>query len=90
MKELPEDKVKVHVYKSENHWRNFLDCVKSRKKTIAPVEVAHNSATPGHLGLIAMLVGRKIKWDASKQVIVGDPEARKLLTRDYRSPWHLA
>jgi len=90
MKELPEDKVKVQVYKSENHWRNFLDCVKSRKKTIAPVEVAHNSATPGHLGLIAMLVGRKIKWNASKQVIIDDPEASKLLTRDYRPPWHLA
>jgi len=88
--ELAADKVKVQVYKSSNHWRNFLDCVKSRKKTIAPSEVAHNSAIPGHLGLIAMLVGRKIKWDAHKQVIIGDPEATKLLTRDYRAPWHFA
>ena len=42
------------------HRRNFLDSVKSRKPTIAPVETAHHSTMPGHLGLISMLVGRKI------------------------------
>jgi hypothetical protein len=37
-----------------------------------------------------MLVGRNIKWDAKKEVILGDAEASKLLTRPYRSPWKLA
>ena len=37
-----------------------------------------------------MLVGRKIKWDAKKEVILSDPEASKLLTREYRAPWKLA
>jgi hypothetical protein len=37
-----------------------------------------------------MLVGRKIKWDAAKEVILGDTDASKLLTRPYRSPWKLA
>jgi hypothetical protein len=64
--------------------------VKSRKPTIAPVETAHHSAIPGHLGLIAMMVGRKIKWDAKKERILGDDEASKLLTRPYRAPWKLA
>jgi hypothetical protein len=43
----------------------------------------------GHLGLIAMLTGRKIKWDARKEVIVGDAAASKLLTREYHGPWKL-
>ena len=81
---------KVRLYESNNHYRNFLDCVKTRKPTITPVETAHHSAIPGHLGLISMLVGRKIKWDANKEKIIGDKEATKLLTRDYRRPWHLA
>ena len=87
--DLPADQRKVKLYQSDNHQRNFLDCVKSRKPTITPVETAHHSAIPGHLGLIAMLVGRKIKWDAAKEVIVGDAEASKLLTREYRAPWKL-
>ncbi len=87
---LPEEQRKVKLYKSSAHHRNFLDCVKSRQPTITPVEVAHHSAIPGHLGLIAMLVGRKIKWDAAKEVIIGDEEASKLLTRSYRAPWNLS
>ncbi|MEY2428498.1 MAG: hypothetical protein QOJ40_1383 [Verrucomicrobiota bacterium] len=82
-----EDKWKVQLYRSSEHRRNFLDCVKSRKPTITPVETAHHSAIPGHLGLISMLVGRKIKWDVKKEVIHGDAEASKLLTRPYRPPW---
>jgi predicted dehydrogenase len=89
-RKLPEDQRKVKLYESPGHWRNFLDCVKSRKRTITPVEVAHHSAIPGHLGLIAMLTGRKIKWDAKNEVIINDKEASKLLTRPYREPWKLA
>ena len=87
---LPENLRKVKLYESNDHWRNFLDCVISRKPTITPVEVAHHSAVPGHLGLIAMWVKRKIKWDAQKEVIVGDAEASQLLRRPFRPPWKLA
>lgn len=86
---LPDNLRKVKAYHSRDHFRNFLDCVKSRKPTITPVETAHRSAIPGHLGLIAMLVGRKIKWDPKAEVIVGDAEASKLLGREYRAPWKL-
>ncbi|TAK94139.1 MAG: gfo/Idh/MocA family oxidoreductase [Verrucomicrobia bacterium] len=89
-RELPEKLRKVKLYDSSNHSRNFLDCIKSRKPTITPVETAHHSAIPGHLGLIAMRVGRKIKWDVKKEIILDDPEASKLLTRDYRAPYHFA
>ncbi|MCO5053436.1 MAG: Gfo/Idh/MocA family oxidoreductase [Verrucomicrobiae bacterium] len=86
---LPDALRKVKLYESRDHIGNFLDCVKSRQPTITPVETAHHSATPGHLGLIAMLVGRKIRWDVRKEQIIGDAEASKLLTRPYRAPWNL-
>jgi len=86
---IPDDKYKVKLYKSENHQANFIECVKSRKPTITPVETAHHSALPGHLGLISMLVGRKIKWDVAKEEIIGDAEATKLMSRPYRAPLKL-
>jgi predicted dehydrogenase len=87
---IPDDRYKVKLYQTRGHMRNFIDCVKSRQPTIAPVETAHHSAIPGHLGLISMLVGRKIKWDFKKEVILRDAEASKLLTRPYREPWKLS
>jgi predicted dehydrogenase len=79
----------VRLYKSRDHYQNFLDCVQSRALTIAPCEVAHRSASVGHLGAIAMEVGRKIRWDPATETIDNDPEAERLLSRAYRSPWQL-
>jgi predicted dehydrogenase len=80
----------IHLYKSDNHYRNFIDCVLSRKETAAPVEVAHRSITICHLGNIAMRLKRKkLKWDPAKEQIVGDDEAAKMLGRTYRAPWKL-
>ena len=79
----------IHLYRSPGHWRNFLDCVKSRDATLTPCEVAHRSATPGHLGQIAMLTGRKLEWDPQQEQITNDPEANRMLFRPMRSPWHL-
>jgi predicted dehydrogenase len=91
-KNLPDDLAKIRIYPYPNnvpveHWQNFLDCVKSRQETIAPVQTAHHSATPGHLGLISMLTGRKIRWSVQHEKILDDPEASKLLTRPYRAPY---
>jgi predicted dehydrogenase len=88
-KSVPEELRKVRLRKSSNHQRNFIDSVKSREPTITPVEVAHHSAIPGHLGLIAMRVKRKIKWDPLREEIIGDPAAEKFLSREYRAPWRL-
>ena len=87
---LPEGQRKVKLYESPEHRRNFLDCIKSRKPTIAPVETAHHSTLPGQLGLISMLVGRKIQWDVAEEKIKGDSEATALLSRPYRAPFKLA
>ena len=80
----------IHLYQSDNHYRNFIDCVIARKEPIAPVEVAHRSITICHLGNIAMRLGRNtLKWDPDKEHILGDPEASKMLSRPYRAPWKL-
>ena len=75
--------------KSPGHYQEFLDCVKSRRRTLTPAETALRSATPGFLGNIAMFTGRKLRWDAVKMEIVGDEEAARLLGREMRSPWRL-
>jgi predicted dehydrogenase len=79
----------IKLYKSPGHMREFLDSVKSRKRTLTPVEIAHRSQTPGHLGHIAATVGRKIKWDSVQQVIVDDADATKMLSKKMREPWQL-
>ncbi|MDX2036945.1 MAG: Gfo/Idh/MocA family oxidoreductase [Isosphaeraceae bacterium] len=78
------------LYASENHHRNFIDCVISREPTAAPVEVAHRSITICHLGNIAMRLKReKLRWDPRTERIIGDAEAAKMLGRPYRDPWKL-
>lgn len=75
--------------KSPGHYQEFIDSVKSRKPTLTPAETALHSATPGWLGNIAMMTGRKLKWDPAKMEIQGDAEATKMLGRTMRSPWRL-
>ena len=79
----------VQIYKSDNHWQNFIDCVRSRKETVAPIEVAYRAISVALLGEIAMTTGQKIQWDPEKQEIIGNPMASRLLTRPYRQPWTL-
>jgi predicted dehydrogenase len=89
-KYLARDLRKVKLYTSANHQQNFLDCIKTREATVTPVQVGHNSAIPGHLCLISMKTGKKIRWDAKEEKIIGDAEASKLMTREYRGPWKMS
>ncbi|MDI9433798.1 MAG: Gfo/Idh/MocA family oxidoreductase [Planctomycetota bacterium] len=79
----------IRLYESRDHQQNFLDCVKSRQKTIAPIEVAHRSISVGLLGEIAMRLERKLHWNPDKEEFVNDPEANRMLSRPMRAPWHL-
>jgi len=79
----------IRLYRSRDHYQNFLDCVRSRSLTITPAEVAHRSASVGHLAVIAIELSRKIRWDPATEAIIGDPEAERLLSRSYRKPWQL-
>jgi predicted dehydrogenase len=79
----------IQLYKSENHHRNFIDCVKTRQETITPAEIAHRSISVGLLGEIAMQTGRKLKWSPETEKFIDDDNVNRYLMRPYRSPWHL-
>ena len=79
----------IHLPESPGHHRNFLDCVRSRARTITPIEPAHYAITIAHLGNIAMQLERKVKWDPQVERFVNDPEADRKRSRAMRGPWHL-
>ena len=72
------------------HVKNFIDSMRSRKPPNSDVETGHNSMIACHLGNIAFRLGRQIKWDVEKEEIIGDKEAQRYVTREYRPPWKLA
>jgi len=71
------------------HHRNFLDCVKTRAKPIAPAEVAHRSTTTCHIANICLRLGRKLTWDPETERFVSDAQANGMMARAMRSPWRL-
>jgi predicted dehydrogenase len=79
----------IHLYKSDNHWQNFVDCVHSGNQAIAPIEPAYRAISVALLGEIAMTTGQTIHWDPEKEEIIGNPHASRLLARPYRKPWTL-
>jgi predicted dehydrogenase len=79
----------IHLYKSENHWQNFVDSVRTGTQAIAPIEPAYRSISVALLGEIAMTTGETIHWDPLKEEIIGNPRAARMLSRPYRQPWEL-
>lgn len=69
------------------HVRNFLDCIKERKRPNADIEEGHKSTRWCHLGNIAFRTGRSLRFDGQTETIVDDPIANKLLRRTYREPF---
>ena len=70
-----------------NHMKNFIDCIKTRKKPNCPVEIAAGVATTCHLGNIAFKTGRRLYWDAEKSMCINDDEANRYINPVYRKPW---
>jgi predicted dehydrogenase len=68
-------------------WADFLRCIKSGGRPICDIEIGHRSTVMSLLGMLSLKLGRSVKWDGEKEVILDDPEANKLLQREYRSPW---
>ncbi len=73
-----------------SHQQNFAESIRSRKPCLCEAETGHRSVTPGHLGFISQKLGRKLKWDAEKESVIGDDEADQLLKAvNYRGEWSL-
>lgn len=96
IKSMPDEIVKTpigekefHVYPSNNHKRNWIECIRSRKQPIVPPEIGHRTATICHLGNLGYQLRRKLKWDPVKEQFVGDAEANKLTSREPREKWKI-
>lgn len=79
----------IHLYKSTDHHGNWLDCIRSRRKCVADVEIGARSATICHLGNIAYELGEKLTWAPAAERFIGNDTANRLLSRPMRSPWSL-
>lgn len=77
----------TRLYVSDNHMRNFFDCVRSREAPICDAEIGHRSVSVCHLGVIALRLGRKLAWNPKTEQFVADPEANQWLAREMRRPW---
>jgi predicted dehydrogenase len=71
-----------------DHWRNFLDCIKTRKRPVSDIETGHHSTTTAILGNMAFRSKLRLDWDAQSET-TAQPGARPMLKREYRKPWKL-
>ncbi len=79
----------VRLYKSPGHQRDWLNCIRERKRPICDVEIGARSVTVCHLGNIAYWERKKLRWDPKNWKLLGDDAPVKLLDRDRRGPWQL-
>lgn len=79
----------VDVYKSPGHKEDWFEGIRSGKQTIMNIAAAAGVANLTILGNLSYILGRKLVWDQSKQEIVGDEQARRLMSRPQRYPYHL-
>jgi hypothetical protein len=77
----------VHLYRSDSHSGNFLECVRTRKKPICDANVAHRAASALLLGGVAKQLNRTLKWDPQVERFTNDDEADRLLAIAKRPPW---
>jgi predicted dehydrogenase len=79
----------VQLGRSIGHGQDWVSAIKSRGPTMAPAEDGHRTASFCHLAVIALTLGRRIKWDLERERFVDDPEADRMISRPMRPPWHL-
>ena len=74
---------------TDQHTRNFLDCVKSRRRCHCDLETGHRSTTFAHLANIALWTKSRLEWDPRNERITNHEEANQYLHYEYRPPWKL-
>ncbi len=77
------------VYRSDNHYQNWIDCIKNRTLPVADVENGHRTATVCNIANLAYRLRRPLEWDPEKEEFTGDEEANGLRGKEYREPYTL-
>ena len=85
--EALEDRTGDEYDQFRRHAKDFLDAVLLRRDPVSDLESSHRVSTTCHLANLSLRLGRSLKWDASQEMVVNDPEANALLERPYRAPW---
>jgi len=85
--EIPSDG--IHLYQSDNHYQNWIDCIHSREKPVCDVEIGQRSATVCNIGNIAYKLGSNLRWDPVSERFENADEANLWLTKKYREPFSL-
>ncbi len=77
------------LYRSDDHMRNFFECVRSRQQPIADAEAGHRAASVCHLGATSLRTGLPLEWDPTGEKYVGQnaKAANAYLTREMRKPY---
>ena len=89
LKDQPLKDSDTRLYGSDDHYRNFIDCVYSRKPTAATAETGHRSASACYLGAIAAETGGTLQFDPKKETFPNQPRANRHLMKQMRAPWKL-
>lgn len=77
----------THLYKIDDQHGNWLECIKTRKAPISPIEKGHKACVICLISDIAMQFPRRFEWDPDKEMFLNDDEANALLHRDQRKPY---
>lgn len=77
------------LWQAQWHMQNWLDCIRTRERPVADVEIGHRSISVCHLANITRRLGRPLKWDPAKEQFIGDDEANKLVSRPRRDGYEL-
>lgn len=91
-RELLREKIRddeIKLYRSANHMKDFLKCMRTRKDPVAPVEAGHRSNSICVITHIAMKLSRKLQWDPEAERFLNDEEANRWLDYPHRKPWTL-
>jgi predicted dehydrogenase len=83
----PTRRDEMHLEQSDSHSGNWLECIATRRRPIMDVEIGHRITCFSHLGNIAYLAGRKLRWDPVAERFLGDEAANRALATAYREPW---
>jgi predicted dehydrogenase len=71
-----------------NHRNNWLDCIRTRRRPVADVEIGARSAQVCQLGNIGYWLRRPLRWNSQREEFMGDDEANRLRSRENRAPWN--
>jgi hypothetical protein len=96
LKSNPESIVKqkiketdIRLERSENHYQNWIDAIKSRKQPICDVTIGHSTSALCNVINIAYELEKDLEWNPRKEKFVNDEDANRLLHRPYRGEWKL-